>query len=94
MNVEETKPAKGEGHRGHNPHHVETKVLVKVDGNEHRVTAGDYVVSRFKELVGVDAGRELDEVIHGELRPLKDEQIICIRGGEVFISHARGGGSS
>jgi hypothetical protein len=67
---------------------------VKVDGREHRVREGEYTVSRFKELVGVPAAKELDEVIHGELKPLEDDQVICVRGGEVFVSHARGGGSA
>jgi hypothetical protein len=65
-----------------------------VDGKPVRVLEGNYVVSEFKRLVGVDAARELDEVVHGELRPLNDNQVIHIKGGEVFISHARSGGSS
>jgi hypothetical protein len=67
---------------------------VTVDGHLHEVPRGEYVVSEFKKLVGVDAARELDEVVHGELKPLDDNARIEIKGGEVFVSHVRTGGSS
>jgi hypothetical protein len=70
------------------------EVSVTVDGKAWRVPEGTYVVSEFKKLVGVDPSKELDEVVHGELKPLDDNQKIHIRGGEVFISHARQGGSA
>lgn len=75
-------------------HHHKKEVDVVVDGKTHHVREGTYVVSEFKRLVGVDPSKELDEVVHGELKPLDDNQTIHIKGGEVFISHARQGGSS
>ncbi len=75
-------------------HHHKKEVVVTVDGKAHHVPEGTYVVSEFKKLVGVDPSKELDEVVHGELKPLDDNQKIRIKGGEVFISHARQGGSS
>ncbi len=76
-------------------HHRHRKeVAVTVDGTTHQVPEGTYVVSEFKKLVGVDPSKELDEVVHGELKPLDDSQKIHIKGGEVFISHARQGGSA
>jgi hypothetical protein len=69
-------------------------VPVTVDGVKHEVHRGDYVVSEFKKLVGVDAARELDEVVNGELKPLDDNARIVIKGGEIFVSHVRTGGSS
>jgi len=78
-----------EGH-----HHHRKRVTVTLDGKRHNVLEGTYVVSEFKKLVGVDPSKELDEVVHGELRPLDDNQRIDVKGGEVFISHARQGGSS
>jgi len=69
-------------------------VSVTVDGKSRTVPEGTYLVSEFKKLVGVDAAKELDEVVHGELKALDDNQKIHIKGGEVFISHARQGGSS
>lgn len=73
---------------------VKREVLVTVDNVRHEVRRGDYVVSEFKKLVGVDPSRELDEVVHGELKPLDDNARIEIKGGEVFVSHVRTGGSS
>ena len=85
----------GEGQSGEHTHHRRPKeVAVTVDGKTHHVPEGTYVVSEFKKLVGVDPSKELDEVVHGELKPLDDNQTIHIKGGEVFISHARQGGSS
>jgi hypothetical protein len=82
------------GDHGNGGHHHKKEVDVKVDGKAHRVPEGEYVVSAFKALVGVPPSKELDEVIHGELKPLDDSQKIHIKGGEVFVSHARQGGSS
>lgn len=69
-------------------------VTVTVDGVEKRVLEGTYVVSNFKKLVGVDASRELDEVVHGEFKPLDDNASITIEEHEKFVSHVRTGGSS
>ena len=79
---------------GREHHHHKKEVAVTVDGKTHHVPEGKYVVSDFKKLVGVDPSKELDEVVHGELKPLDDGQTIHVKGGEVFISHARQGGSS
>ena len=77
-------------------HHPERgrEVTVTVDGVMHEVHRGDYIVSVFKQLVGVDPARELDEIVHGELKPLDDNARVVIKGGEVFVSHVRTGGSS
>jgi hypothetical protein len=90
MGLENSTPAEvGAEHRHHHK-----EVEVTVDGKRHHVHEGTYVVSEFKKLVGVDPSKELDEVVHGELKPLDDNQEIHIKCGEVFISHARQGGSS
>jgi hypothetical protein len=83
-------------HGGHHNsgHNHKKEVTVTVDNHPHKVPEGEYLVSAFKNKVGVDPSKELDEVVHGELKPLDDNQKIHIRGGEVFISHARQGGSS
>lgn len=89
--MQQSSPESGVGHGkgGHN-----ALVTVTVDNKPFQVQEGEYIVSAFKALVGVPASKELDEVIHGELKPLDDTQHIHIKGGEVFISHARQGGSS
>ena len=70
------------------------EVSVSVDGVEQHVPAGTYVVSDFKRLVGVDPNKELDEVIHGEFKPLDDNAKITIEKHEKFVSHVRTGRSS
>ena len=70
------------------------EVTVTVDTLTKKVHRGDWVVSEFKQAVGVDPTRALDEVVNGEFKPLDDDAHIVIKGGEVFVSHARQGGSS
>lgn len=82
-----TKRAPDEAHRP-------KLVTVTVDGVEKQVPAGTYVVSAFKQLVGVEASRELDEVVHGEFKPLDDTETIEIEHHEKFVSHVRTGSSS
>jgi hypothetical protein len=69
-------------------------VTVTVDTVEKRVHRGSWIVAYFKKAVGIDASRAVDEVVAGELKPLDDNQRITIKEGEVFVSHARQGGSS
>ncbi|MDB5388770.1 MAG: hypothetical protein JWM11_4416 [Planctomycetaceae bacterium] len=70
------------------------KVSVTVDTKQKKVRPGIYVVSEFKRLVKVKADYELEDIIEGKLTPLADDAKITIKGGEVFVSHARQGGSS
>ncbi len=70
------------------------EVSVTVDGVEKRVPRGTYIVSVFKQLVGVDASHELDEVVDGEFKPLDDNASITIEHHEKFVSHVRTGSSS
>jgi hypothetical protein len=69
-------------------------VDVTVDGIKKEVAAGTYVVADFKRLVGVDASKALDEIIHGEFKPLDDNAQITIEKHEKFVSHVRTGSSS
>jgi hypothetical protein len=70
------------------------EVTVTVDTRPKAVHRGSWVVADFKKEVGVAADRALDEVVGGEFKPLDDNQRITIKGGEVFVSHVRQGGSS
>jgi len=70
------------------------EVTVTVDTLTKTVHRGSWIVAEFKEAVGVDTSRALDEVIGGEFKPLDDNARITIKGGEIFVSHARQGGSS
>ena len=72
----------------------EHKVEVTVDNKAHHLFPGPYVVSTFKEIVHVPATKVLEQVVGGELKLLDDAATIELKGGEVFISHVRTGGSS
>jgi hypothetical protein len=74
--------------------HHHREIEVKVDGQPKRVPRGTYLVSAFKALVGVAADRELDIVHQDVFKPLDDNAEITIHECEVFVSHARTGGSS
>ncbi len=72
----------------------EHKVEVTVDHEHDHVFPGPYIVSTFKEIVHVPPSKVLEQVVAGELKLLEDTETIVIRGGEVFLSHVRTGGSS
>ncbi len=65
-----------------------------LDGQLKRLPRGNYMVSAFKQLVGVTSDRELDVVDHDVFKPLDDNAEITIHECEVFVSHVRTGGSS
>lgn len=69
-------------------------VSVTVDTQPKTVRKGRYVVSDFKRLVGVDPAYQLDEVVDGQFIERNDTDKISIKGGEVFVSHVRGGAAS
>lgn len=69
-------------------------VVFNLDGKERQLEKGNYEVSWLKQKFEVPADYELDQVIDGNFEPLKDDQKVKIHGGEVFVSHVRGGGSS
>lgn len=94
--MEEQKLSIGadEGHGDHEHPDTGKMVFITVDTIRKEVKRGSYIVSELKAAVGVDASKELDEVVGGEFRQLEDNQRITIKGGEIFISHARQGGSS
>lgn len=75
-------------------HHHQHEVKVIVDGLKIKVEPGTYVVADFKALVKVPPTKELDEIVHGVLKPLDDNSQIKISGHEHFVSHERCGGSS
>jgi hypothetical protein len=74
--------------------HGKDLVTVTINGKPKEIHRGNDTVTELKVLLGVDASQALDEVIGGEFKPLEDTQRITIKGGEVFVSHARHGGSA
>ena len=93
MEIPETHSNENDGRDEHG-HPRPHKVTVTVDTKEKTVFSGTRVVSDFKAEVGVDPNYVLDEVIRVEFTELVDTAKITIKGGEVFVSHVRRGGSS
>jgi hypothetical protein len=69
-------------------------IKVTVDDKPKDIRPGNRLVSEFKEEVGVDASLALDQVVDGVFKPLEDSNRIHPKGGEIFVSHVRTGGSS
>lgn len=88
---EEKKTGHNHGAAHVHGHHL---VVITVDGRQLKIQPGIYLVADLKRHVGVDTSYELDEVIHGEFQPLKDDARITIKSKEIFVSHVRTGSSS
>ena len=74
--------------------HGQTLVTITIDDKPKQLARGSYQVSALKEILGVPADYELEEVKNGELKPLQDHQHTAIQGDEIFVSHVRRGGAS
>lgn len=70
------------------------KVKFTVDGKPIVVEKHKYLVSEFKQAVGIPLDYELDKVIDGVFTPLVDTAEIHLKNGDIFVSHVRQGGSS
>lgn len=93
MSIESQHEKETQAHHEHG-HHDTHPVQVTIDGHHKHIKPGEYLVSKLKEVLGVDASKALDQVVCGEFVPLEDTARICIEGHEVFVSHVRTGGSS
>ena len=69
-------------------------VTITIDNTQKDIHRGSHLVSELKILLGVDASLVLDEVVDGKFTSLDDNGRVTIKGGEVFVSHVRQGGSS
>src|SRR6266550_9207410 len=56
------------------------KVKIDVDNHPKHVAPGTYLVSAFKDLIGVPADKDLDQVIDGNLTTLADTASVTIVG--------------
>lgn len=83
-------------HREHvrEEEHEPPEVKITVNNKTVEIARGPEPVAVIKEKGGVPAGYVLVQVIDKRDVPLKDDADVCIKGGEVFDSHAPEGGSS
>jgi hypothetical protein len=91
-NIKEAPPAHegpAEKHHGHK-HEVE----IKINGKHYKIPEGPTSVKRLKQLAGIPLADVLAQVAHGHLHPLPDDGEICVKEGDVFVSHPRESSSS
>ncbi|TAM83468.1 MAG: hypothetical protein EPN47_04995 [Acidobacteria bacterium] len=69
-------------------------VTITINNTGYTVHRGSMTVSEIKELARIPAAYELEEIVDGKLVPLKDDQHVVIKGGEIFVSHPRSGSAS
>jgi len=74
--------------------HAQDIVAITVDGKERKIHRGRQTVAQIKLAGEVPAADELSEIINGKITPLADDGSVVIKGGEVFVSNRRSGGSS
>jgi hypothetical protein len=84
LNEAADKNAHGHGHN----------VSITIDGIPKQIRQGRYVVSDLKSIMGVSSDLELDEVVDGEFKALRDADYVNIKEHDVFVSHVRRGGAS
>ena len=81
----------------HGPRHEPQQgpnVTIEIDGRSIIIHRGHQTVVAIKQAGGVPLAYDLDQVIDGKLKPLTDDGAVTLKGGEVFISHVKDGGSS
>jgi hypothetical protein len=69
-------------------------VTITVDGIDHRVRQGKWLVRDLKAKLGIDPAKVLAEITPQGLKDLDDNAEIEVRAHEKFMTHARSGGSS
>jgi hypothetical protein len=70
------------------------EVHITVNTTSRVIHRGRRTVVEIKTVGQVPLAEELEQVIDGKLTPLPDDGSVVIKGGEVFMSHVRDGGSS
>ena len=81
-------------HDDHNDPQPGPEVSITVNGHSIPIHRGSQTVAHIKQLGGVAAAEELEQVIDGKLTPLADDGHVTIKGHEVFISHVRASAGS
>jgi hypothetical protein len=69
-------------------------VTITVDGVDHRVRPGKWLVRDLKAKLGIDPAKMLAEITPQGLKDLDDNAEIEVHAHEKFMTHARSGGSS
>ena len=74
--------------------HGQNFVDITINNVIRQIHRGHRTVVEIKTVGEVPLADDLEQVIDGRLTPLPDDGAVTIKGGEVFISHVKSGGSS
>jgi hypothetical protein len=69
-------------------------VTITINNQPKPIHRGRQTVAEIKNAGGVPLAEELEHLIDNKLTPLPDDGAVTIKGGEVFVSHVRDGGSA
>lgn len=70
------------------------QVEITINNVVYKVDRGNYSVEQIKNMGNVPLADDLQELRDKKLKLLPDNAHVEIKGGEVFISHPKGGVSS
>ena len=83
-----------QNHKTEVAHEGQAFVMITINNNPFSIHRGRQTVAEIKRLGGVPQADVLEQLIDGKLTPLPDDGAVTIKGGEVFLSHVRDGGSA
>ena len=79
---------------GHADEHRKNFVEIEINEVKYDIHRGNQSVQTIKDVGKVPLNHMLEQVVDGELVQLDDNGSVVIKGGEVFISHPKDGGSA
>ena len=78
----------------HEPPHPGPNVEITINNVIKTIHRGRQTVAEIKTVGDVQQADELEQLMDNKLTPLPDDGAVTIKGGEVFLSHVRDGGSA
>ena len=69
-------------------------VSITINDVDKEIHRGRKTVEEIKKIGGVSLNHMLEQVINRKLTPLDDNSSVVIKGGEIFVSHIKDGGSA
>lgn len=69
-------------------------VSITINDVDKEIHRGRKTVEEIKKIGGVSLNHMLEQVIDRKLTPLDDNSSVVIKGGEIFVSHIKDGGSA
>jgi hypothetical protein len=86
--------AQEDAHQAHDARDERHTVTIELNGAPKQIQPGKYTGRSLRLALGVPLEYELEEVVHGEFKPIADDATVHIKGGETFVSHVGHGRAS